>query len=257
MDFQTVLSSTSNDSTTLSRFQTVDPSKMPDSPIPGFPVEFSTQKTLHRESDDMFTVTTQYEKVIGPYRVFATNYKTFLLEGYARDTKTDNDFGQGVGVTLKTNAGFGDDIALQTGKILFWAAVPIFPIILPPDADRSGYLPQPGPAETFIAALIPWANMRRLYPTGRWPDGVDLKVMDKDAALNSTISLFRLRPGRRTPFFRIPASTHLYVLEGSVVLVVPGAGSFTLMTNQYAFIPHNLVLNLCNPKSYVGPLPRN
>ena len=262
MTFQTVPAGTSNSSANLSRFEVVDPATKPDIPLgEGFPEEF-TRQILHEESDDLFQLVTQREGLPGPHRQFLTTYKTFIIKGVVRETETGDDYVAASGTTLKQGADFGPDLALDTLQVLFWATTSTFPLVVPTPLGQTGPSVPPGMTGDeyikslgFVPLFIPWENMRRLDPEGKWPEGVDRKIMDQDDSVGSTIGEVRVRPGKTTPLFRIPASTHVFVLQGEVRLSVPGAGEFTMPQNHYAFLPPGLSFSLSNPKAYDGPLP--
>ena len=249
--YETVAQTTTNSATTLGQFRTVNPATLSDVPFPGFTTDFTTMKVLNSEANNGFRLVTQYEKIVGPPRTFSATYKSFIIEGLVQDTKNLGEFTAGAGVSLRAGKEFGNDLALETARVLFWSPVPQFPTV----GTVFQGLPQPGIDDAIVPALTAWDNMRKLYPTGRWQDGIDLKTLDKDTTTNSTMALLRLRPGRRSPLFRISATTHLYVLEGTVTMIVPGAGQFTLPANHYAYVPAGVVLSLSNIKAYDGPVP--
>jgi quercetin dioxygenase-like cupin family protein len=264
MDFQTVPGTSMNAPASLQKFKVLHVDQVPAVPAgPPFPDEFLRQ-VMHEEPDDVFKVMTQYEGLPGPHRLFLVSFKTFIIRGFVRDTETDVDFPSASGTTLKDGANFGPDLALDDLQVLFWSRglgpgwppVQVTPIgqhgpAVPPGMTGNDYITSLG----YVPLFVPWENMRRKYPTGGWSEGVDVKLLDRDDGLNSTVQLFRLRPGRRTPTFQIPAATHVYVLQGSVTLQVPGAGEFALVPNHYAFLPPGLTVRLLNVKAYEGPMP--
>jgi glyoxylate utilization-related uncharacterized protein len=63
-----------------------------------------------------------------------------------------------------------------------------------------------------------------------------------------------MRPGRKTPLFSFPGSTHLFILQGSVQLQANGQ-TYTMNAKDYAYIPANFAFGLFNPNQYNGPLP--
>ena len=262
MTFQTVPASTANSASNVSRFQVVDPATKPAIPLgEGFPEQF-TRQILHEESDDLFQLVTQTEGLPGLHRLFLTTYKTFVIKGLVRETETGDDYPPGTGTTLKQGVDFGPDLALDTLQVLFWARTSTFPLVLPTPIGETGPAVPPGltgdqyiKSLGFVPLFIPWENLRRVDPAGKWPEGVDRKLLDQDASVGSTIRLVRIRPGKTTPLFRIPAATHVFVLQGAVNLAVPGAGQFAMPQNRYAFLPPGLVFSLSNPKMYDGLLP--
>jgi len=90
-------------------------------------------------------------------------------------------------------------------------------------------------------------------PERRLAEGVDLKFIEEDPELRSTIQLIRLRPGKSTPLFTIPGATHMFVLEGQVDITPAGGTPSTLKQNWYAFVPNGFAISLSNPKPYRGP----
>src|SRR6185503_4838749 len=108
------------------------------------------------------------------------------------------------------------------------------------------------PGLVKLPALLPWSNMSGHYPGAGWKHGIDLKMLDLDVALGTTILQLRLRPGIQTPMFRIPGHTHVFVLQGSVTITAAGVNTTALQQNDYAFLPGNFAVSLANPKHYTG-----
>ncbi|MBK9170597.1 MAG: hypothetical protein IPM24_24475 [Bryobacterales bacterium] len=245
----------------LSRFEVIETATREVIPLgEGFPDEF-TRQILHEEPDDLFQLVTQFEGLPGPHRIFLVSYKTFIINGLVRETEFENvDYTAGALTTLKKDVNFGPDLALDTLEVLFWGNDSKFPAVEMVPLGVSGPAVPPGiTGDELIFNLgrvpffIPWKNMRRLEPGAGWGDGIDLKLVERDIEEGSTIHLLRLRPGARTPNFRIDGATHFFVLQGELRLTVPGAGEFVMPPKHYAFIPPGLAVQGANLRRYEGP----
>ncbi|HEY3132562.1 MAG TPA: hypothetical protein VGL91_24145 [Acidobacteriota bacterium] len=258
MDFQTVPPGTTNDAATTANFKTLDTSKVPVAPPDQFPLR---RQVLYEQPDELFQIGVDEENSVGKHRLFVVPVKIFVESGSIRPTPTTVGtsatyiiFPQGVDVE--------NDIALETVKFLMWAPK-AWPFIAP-TTSRGPAVPPGMTGFEFILStpglirlpfFIPWTGMRLIYPSGGWADGVDLKAIDQDPAAGNTTAILRLRPGRRTPLFRIAGNTHFYVLQGSVQLTPANASPITLSRDFYAFIPKNFAFRVSNPKQFDGPFP--
>ena len=80
-----------------------------------------------------------------------------------------------------------------------------------------------------------------------------MKPVDEDPAAGTIVQVIRLRPGKRTPLFRIPGNTHLAVLQGRVEITPAGGSTSTMRQNWYAYVPGGLAFSFANPRVYDGP----
>lgn len=110
------------------------------------------------------------------------------------------------------------------------------------------------PGAVNLPNLTPWTNMWRVYPNQGWPSGVFIKIMEKDPVAGNTARLVRIGPGRRTPTFRIPGHTHLFVLQGGAQVTLPGGTTVALKKYDYAYVPAGFALSIANPFRYDGPV---
>lgn len=99
-------------------------------------------------------------------------------------------------------------------------------------------------------ALIPWQGLDRANPGAGWKQGIDVKLIERDVALGTSARLIRLRPGRKTPTFRIAANTHIAVLSGSAQIAPSNSPTTVLREFDYAFVPRNFAITLSNPKQF-------
>ncbi|MEZ5400218.1 MAG: hypothetical protein R2729_11160 [Bryobacteraceae bacterium] len=240
----------------VARVEVKDVASLPSIPLgEGFPEGFQRQ-IMHEEADDLFHLVTQSAPDTGFHRVFLASYKTFIIGGLVRETEFDNlDYTANSLTTLKKNVDFGPDQALETLKVLFWTRDPDFPAVQEVPSGVSGPAVPPGMVGDevifnigVVPFFLPWKPMRRWARDSGWPDGVDSKLLEIDAEEGSGIQIVRLRKGASTPRMRIAGSTHLYVLQGRLILDVPGRGEFTMPANHYAFIPTDVPVILSNPR---------
>ena len=261
-DFRLPGRGATNPAALLSRFQRIDPATVPQTPLgEGFPEEF-THQIFHSEPDDLFQLITQYEGPAGPHRIFSYSLKTFITEGIVRETALTPpiDYTGASFTTLGKNIDFGPDAAIDTLKVLFWGPSNVFPNAVPVPQNVSGSAVPPGLTgdDVVLAAgvvpfFVPWQNMSRKFPGAGWMQGVDLKLIDSDNTVGDTINLMRLRPGTHTPVFQNSGATHLWVLQGTVTLNVPGSGTYVMPPGQYAYLPQALAVTLTNNRVYKGP----
>jgi mannose-6-phosphate isomerase-like protein (cupin superfamily) len=267
MEFLAVPTGTTNSAQLSARFEVIDINTKPLLPIPpgtlppGVGLAFRRQ-LLHEEPDDEVYLVSREELGDFPHRIYLTTNKTLVIEGILREQEAHIDAAASLYVTLAKGTDFGGDIPLVPLKVLFWTPSSDFPAVDIQPPGVTGPAVPPGLkgyeynlASTKFAQFTPWVALRRLYPAGGWQDGIDAKLIEQDTVAGNTTQYIRLRPGRRTPTFRMPASTHLFVLQGSVNIT---ADSRTTMMkkNDYAFVPGGFVLSLSNPNPYTGPQPK-
>jgi mannose-6-phosphate isomerase-like protein (cupin superfamily) len=143
---------------------------------------------------------------------------------------------------------------LFDGVTLMWTPHPTFPVakIAPPDFVSPVVPPGSNGIEFLLGrgsflGIIPWVSLRDLDPGGGWQRGIDTKVLDDDDDLGVTVQVIRLRPGRRTPLIRIPASTHLWILSGRAFITPAGEAPREMQQDIYAFVPNGFAFQLSNP----------
>ena len=247
------------------RFEVIETAALPgEVVVPGFP-ERSAQ-TLHREPDDLFQMITQIENEPTPRALFTAKGKEFTLKGLLRDDNlgsnppTPLDFLPGGFAPFTPGVTVGPDVALQEVAVLLWRPNSTLPPFAEVPLDFVGPAVPPGvtgPEFSFGLGVapffLPWTPIVKKYPNAGWPQGVDLKLLEEDLTIPSTINLIRLRPGKATPLFTIPGATHLFVLEGQVDITPAGGAPSTMKQNWYAFVPNGFAITLSNPKPYRGP----
>jgi len=261
-DFQAVAPFTENSPQSVAAFRVTSLASVPlltSEPFPLF------RQILYSTPTETFAAGIDIENTVGLHRLFLRPVKTLQISGML------NPVGRIVGgansfVSFPAGLDIDGDIAFETETVLVWFRGQ-WPFIVPttqrgplgsPDTSGFEYLFQT-PGLVKFPALLPWSNMAGLFPGAGWKQGIDLKMLDVDAALGTMIRQLRLRPGIQTPTFRIPGHTHLFVLQGSVTITAAGLNTIALKQNDYAFLPANFAVTLANPKPYTGPgasLPR-
>ncbi len=255
-DFRVPPPGATNDARTLADFKVISLDAVPLSSGDPFPIQ---RQVLYEREDELFQVGTDPETTVGLHRIFVAPTKIFVFQGVNNPIRnllgnTTNYLAFPVGMDLE------GDVALLSLKVITWVPQKWPFIVLtdrrgplgPPDISGFEYFFQL-PGAVTLPSLLPWTNMWRLYPGGGWPNGVDLKLLETDTRVGNTTRLIRIRPGKRTPVFRIPGHTHLFVLQGGGDISPAGSTTVSLKKNDYAFLPENFVITLSNPKSYAGP----
>ena len=256
-DFQVVSPGTTNDAASVAKFKVTDVTKVPFVGSDPFPL---ARRVLYEEADEIFQVGTDFETTVGLHRLFLTPVKILVIEG------VNSPFGTALGqqnnfITFPKGLDVQDDVALETISVATWAptkwpfmVVTDSPGPLRPPEMKNGfeYLFQV-PGLVKLPFFLPWTPMRSIYPGVGWKAGIDMKLLDQDQALGCTIRTLRLRPGKQTPTFRIPGSTHIYVLQGRVILQQGIATPLALESKYYAYLPKGFAVRLSNPKTYDGP----
>lgn len=258
-DIQIVPPNTVN---TTTGFQILDPLKQTVEEFgPDFPGE--SRRLLHKEDSDNFMMIVQKEWIESPHQQFMGGAKVLIANGMLRllpPGKDPIDAPAGFYATFPQSVDFGPDIPVFQELAFLWTPSPLFPIIQrAPDGFLSPIDPPGLTGEDYVVqlgkflALTPWIGLEKTYPGAGWPQGVDAKLIDQDGNLGITARLVRLRPGRKTPAFRINANTHVAVLSGSVDIAPVNGAPVTLKPFQYAFLPNNFAITLANPVAYDGP----
>ena len=259
-DFQAVPSSTANSAQNLANFKVTNLDQVEFVGSDPFPLK---RKVFYMTDTETFQVGTDYENTIGLHRLNLVNVKILQIEGVI------NTLGTAVGnantfINFPMGLDDGGDLSLEDVTVITW-----FPKSWPfiQVTDKQGPYPCPAgtsgfacffliPGAVKLPSLMPWANMSLLYPGSGWPEGVDLKLIDVDASVGSTIRQVRLRPGKHTPPFRIPGHTHLFVLQGNATISPAGGGAFPMRKYDYAFLPEGFTVTLDNPQQLAGAVAR-
>lgn len=257
-DIHVVPSNTVNPPELGATFRVVDVDTVPPVDSDPFPL---TRRVLFDEPDELFQKGLDEETTVGVERVFIIPVKLFLLGGV--NLLPGGDFGiflSGAAnyVTIPPGLAVKGDIALEDIVVLTWS---------PRHWPFMELTDQPGPVATGfehlfltpglirLPAFMPWTAMRLASPDPSWRHGVDVKLVDRDLESGNTTRLLRLRPGARTPFFRLEGRTHLYVLQGHIELTPAGAGTIQMPDDHYAHVPDGFAVRIANPRPYDGPLP--
>jgi len=269
-DFQSVPSTTTN---TQTGFVTLDPTMLPDEPFgPDFPSE--SRRLMHRDpaGGDVFNMIIQNDTEPSPHQFLQGPVKVMIFQGLLRlfpPNEPPVDTPVGFFAPFPDTVDFGPNREMWPGVTLMWTPFPEFPVA---KKDPGGYVSPVVPAGSngidFLLSLgsfvgiVPWVSFDQKYPGAGWPQGIDIKVIEKDVALNCSWQVIRLRPGRTTPLFRINANTHMWALSGGVT-ITPAGGTPTVIANPgcdqpcpgkiYSFVPPGFAIKLSNPAVYDGP----
>lgn len=264
---QTVAPQTTNAAATTARYKVTDTGRLPfQIVLPDFPERLA--QTPISESDDQFQMITQIEYEPTPRAEFTAKGKEFTLRGILRDDnvggKEKIDFIAGGFAPFTPGVTVGPDVGLNEVAVILWRhdiSGPPFrqvPLSYVGPAVPPG---QTGPEFSLslgkVPLFIPWTEARTKYPGQNWPQGVDLKLIEEDREIPSYIQLIRIRPGRRTPLFRIPARTHYFVLQGAVDIASAGGTPARMTRDFHAYVPAGHIIQMTNAKAYVGPLNAN
>ncbi len=225
---------------------------------PDFPAE--SYVTLHTEPGDSFRFIRQHEGIEIQHNQLQGPAKLLIAEGMDRlliPNKDPIDLTAGLYAPFPQGVDFGPELPIFEAHSFLWTPSPIFPLLKPADPSFTSPLDPPGlTGSEYVLqlgqflGLIPWVGLSQLYPNTGWEEGIDQKLIDEDTSLGATVRLIRLRPGRKTPIFRIAANTHLAVLSGSVQIAPPNGPGTTLNRFNYAFVPNNFAITLSNPKQF-------
>ena len=254
----------------ITGFQVINPATIASAPIsPDFPAK--QVQVLHKEKGDLFAYYTQTENIVTSRGLVVAPAKGLTLDGILRDANEGSvslaplDLTGGLYVPFIPGVAQGPDWALQTPHILLWTPSDSSPAVVSvPDGTHS----QIGPAgatgiefEALAGAapyFIPWTNMYRAYPADAWPDGIDVKFVDDDAAVGNSTRFLRLRPAKTTPAFTLSVNTHLFVVQGQgIVITPPGGAPVNVPLGYYAFIPKGYAISVSNPRNFSSANPPN
>jgi hypothetical protein len=259
-DFHVVPNSTVN---SQPGFVIENPNDLPLEPFgPDFPAE--SRHKMHAEPGDVFNVIIQREDDYSPHQMLLETVKVFLVDGILRlepAGKTPIDVTGGLYVPFPKGIDFGPNQGQTQGLFLMWTPAPFFPatakadpsyrspLVPPKFASGVDYLLSTGVYDT----LVPWVGLNQEQPGMGWQPGIDSKLIEQDNFYGTRLRLLRLRPGRKTPTFRVNANMHLWILSGKVT-ITPASGTPAVMEkNIYAFVPPGFAFQLSNPAEYHGP----
>jgi hypothetical protein len=237
-------------------FEIRDPGDLPDEPFgPDFPGE--SRRLMHWDEGDVFNMIIQRADIKSPYQFVEGPVKVLIVKGLLRLFPPKGppvDAPVGFYAPFPALVDFGPNQPLFDGVTLMWTPHPTFPVakVAPPDYVSPVVPPGSNGIEFLLGrgsflGIIPWIALRDLDPGGGWAHGIDAKLLEDDEDLSVTLQVFRLRPGRRTPFFRIDGSTHLWILSGRVWITPAGGAASEMRQDIYAFVPNGLVFQLSNP----------
>lgn len=255
-DFQVVATGFTN---TVTGFEIINPLVRPLQPFgPDFPGEFFV--TLHSEANDNFRFIVQKEDIVTQHNQFLGPAKLLIVQGIDRlliPGKEPINLTAGLFAPFPATVDFGPEIPILEANSFMWTPAAFFPLIRPEPPSFTSAITPPGlTGSEYVLelgqfmGLIPWNGLNRLYPGAGWQQGIDERLVERDTALGSTVRLIRLRPGRRTPTFRVAANTHIAVLSGSVQ-IAPSRGAATVMNKfHYAFVPSNFAITISNPRVF-------
>ena len=255
-DFQAVTPGTVNNTQDISSFKVTSLDSVPYSSGDPFPL---ARQVFYATPKETFQVGTDFENTVGLHRVFVFPVKIFEFEGLT------NPFGSLLGfpntlLSFPKGLDFEGDIALVTLKVITWFAGPWPFIVLtdqaspmrPPNVSGYQYFFQL-PGAVVLPSLTPWVPLAALYPGSGWTPGTAMRMLDQDPAIGDTIRQLKMAPGEQTPTFRIPGHTHLFVLQGNVMILPAGGSPYALKKYDYAFLPENFTVTLFNPQQQAGP----
>jgi hypothetical protein len=262
--FQSVAPGSTNTAATTAQFRVTDTlSLTPEIVLPDFPER--TAQTPFRAQDDQFQMITQIEYEPTVRAEFTAKGKEFTLRGILRDDnlggKEKIDFIAGGFAPFTPGVTVGPDVGINEVAVILWRhdisgppfrAVPnsyVGPAV-PPGLTGPEFSLSLGKVPLFI----PWRETRTVYPNQNWPQGVDIKEVEHDREIPTYIQLMRIRPGRRTPLFRIQARTHFFVLQGAVDIASAGGAPARMTRDFHAYVPTGHIIQLSNARAFAGPL---
>jgi mannose-6-phosphate isomerase-like protein (cupin superfamily) len=258
--FGVVPSSTINPASVASRFEMIDPVTLPKTPASDFFPSLLLQ-VLHDESDDKFQLVNDTINETALHHVYLITFKVFTLKGLNRQSGDVGEDPVDIVPNLFTSFRQGMDLGPNTPQeqtqFLIWTGRPQkLPFVPVPRGQRGPYNP-PGETGnqvlldgTIFPILLPWKPLARSSPGVGWPDGVESKFLESDPLEGSVAQMIRLKPGRRTPKFRINGATHFYVLEGRVRLTPAGGTPIIVKADQYCYLPAGFAFTLENLRTF-------
>ena len=256
-DFQVAPSTATNSAQSANAFHVTVLKTVPESFSDPFPL---VRRVLYMTDKETFQIGTDFENTIGLHRLNVFPVRILQLEGVINITGqllgASNTF-----IRLPQGLDDGGDLSLLDVVISTWFPG-AWPFIVP--TNQQGPFPCPAgtsgftcfiqvPGAISLPSLIPWTGLSTIYPGAGWQQGIDLKLMEADPNLGDTIRQIRLRPGKKTPMFRIPGHTHLFILQGSVTITPAGSAPIVMNKYDYAFLPESFAVTLSNPEQYNGP----
>jgi len=218
------------------------------------------RQVLYSSDRETFQVGTDPETTPGLHRIFTQPTKLFVSAGlnlpFTKLLGQQNTF-----ISFPAGLDLEKDLALEALSVLTWFPAPWPMIVLTEtrgpvgDPNISGFQALFSlPDAVKLPALIPWVNMSTLYPGAGWKAGVDLKLLEQDTRVGSTVRLMKMRPGTQTPSFRTAGHNHMFILQGSVTVTPAGGAPIVMNKNDYVFVPQNFTVTIANPAAYTGPV---
>lgn len=256
-EIQTLAPGATNPAASLAGIKITHYDDVPYSSSEPFPLQ---RKVMYTTSAETFQVGTDFENTIGLHRLNLFNVKILQLEGAI------NIIGNFVGwanafISLPLGLDDGGDLSLADVTIITWfpGAWPFIAV-----TDKPGPYPCPPGTSGFtcfitipnaiqLPGLAPWIALSGVYPAGRWPAGIDQKVLVQEPN-GVTIRQVRLRPGKQTPVIRTAGHTHLFVLQGAGAVTPAGGATLSMKKYDYTLLPENTAVVISNPRQYNGPI---
>lgn len=258
--------STPNAASLVSKFQVLDPAKLPLDPSaqPGIFFPNYVLTVLHDEPDDKMQILTNLEGIPTLHHQYLITFKLFTLIGTRREYGDPGEPIMDVPPNVYASFFAGQDIgpneALEQEKALVWTSTPMFPPFIP--TVRGYHGPLNGPNITGTQMLldsatfpveVPWAPVYKKFPSQPWKDGFDIKFIEKDTTMGSVAQMIRLHVGATTPTFKIDGATHFFIVQGNVNIKLAGGQTVPFPNFNYAFIPSGMSFSLSNARIYDGP----
>jgi hypothetical protein len=260
---QTAAAGAQNPAAALAGFKVTDVGSLPfEDVVPG--IEARKTQVARRDADDRFEVITQAERIPVPPTLILTRSKVFTLDGLIDNANTGGKdriyLIGGALVPFTSGVTIAREVSLIEFRAVFWRPEAAG---LPFEESAPDYVgPAVPPGQTGleyqqdrskVGIFLPWTQVRKTAGDSRWPAGIELKLLEEDTTIPSTIQLLRVRKGRRSPVFRFPSRTHLYLLQGSADIAPVGGATNHMTSNWHAYLPAGIWFSLSNPVSYDGP----
>lgn len=253
-EFQTLPPGTTNSAAQIAGVKVTHYADVPFSSSEPFPLQ---RKVFYMTQSETFQVGTDFETTVGLHRLNLYNTKILQIEGAI------NILGNFVGfpntfIQLPVGLDDGGDVAFEHVTIITWFPGP-WPFIQ--QTNTQGPYPCPAgttgfqcfltiPDAVLLPALMPWSSLASVYPAGRWPRGIDQKLLFQEAG-SATIRQLRLRPGHQTPLIRTAGHTHLFVLQGAGAVTAAGGATLPMKKYDYVMLPENTAAVVANPKEFL------
>lgn len=256
---------TPNSSTLISKFQVIDPAALTIDPAaqPGIFFPNYQLKVLHDESDDKMQLLTNLVGAPTVHHYYLVTFKLFTMKGVRREYGDPGEAIMDVPPNVYASFFAGQDIgpneALEEEQALVWTSKPSFPPFVPTPRGYHGELNGPNISGTQMLldsatfpVEVPWTPLYSKYSNAGWVDGFDIKFLEKDTTMGSVAQMLRVHVGTNTQTFKIDGATHLFIVQGSVNINIPGGQTTPFPNFNYAFIPNGMTFSISNPRAYGG-----